>query len=84
MDFPCAVLKSMDSYIGVFVALFGRLLMTIQLAAEVLVTYHDPASNEQDMKDRGHNRDPMQCNVKLKELRQAYQKTREANGRSGS
>ncbi|EMP41559.1 3-hydroxyisobutyrate dehydrogenase [Chelonia mydas] len=34
------------------------------------------------MKDRGHNRDPKQCRVKLKELRQAYQKTREANGRS--
>ncbi|XP_048714441.2 adenosine kinase isoform X2 [Caretta caretta] len=40
--------------------------------------------NLQGMKDRGHNRDPKQCRVKLKELRQAYQKTREANGRSGS
>ncbi|XP_073185501.1 myb/SANT-like DNA-binding domain-containing protein 7 [Lepidochelys kempii] len=38
----------------------------------------------QGMKDRGHNRDLKQCRVKLKELRQAYQKTREANGRSGS
>ncbi|XP_074813327.1 zinc finger and SCAN domain-containing protein 32-like [Natator depressus] len=38
----------------------------------------------QGMKDRGHNRDPKQCCVKLKELRQAYQKTREANGRSRS
>ncbi|EMP24330.1 Islet cell autoantigen 1-like protein [Chelonia mydas] len=38
----------------------------------------------QGMKDRGHNKDPKQCRVKLKELRQAYQKTREANGRSGS
>ncbi|EMP33486.1 hypothetical protein UY3_09375 [Chelonia mydas] len=38
----------------------------------------------QGMKDRGHNRDPKQCCMKLKELRQAYQKTREANGRSGS
>nr|XP_048695487.1 zinc finger and SCAN domain-containing protein 32-like [Caretta caretta] len=37
----------------------------------------------QGMKDRGHN-GPKQCRVKLKELRQAYQKTREANGRSGS
>ncbi|EMP29725.1 hypothetical protein UY3_13183 [Chelonia mydas] len=36
------------------------------------------------MRDRGNNRDPKQCHVKLKELRQAYQKTREANGRSGS
>nr|XP_048679017.1 zinc finger and SCAN domain-containing protein 32-like [Caretta caretta] len=36
------------------------------------------------MKDRGHNRDPKQCHVKLKKLRQAYQKTREANGRFGS
>ncbi|EMP40819.1 Bifunctional heparan sulfate N-deacetylase/N-sulfotransferase 4 [Chelonia mydas] len=38
----------------------------------------------QGMKDRGHNRDPKQCRMKLKELRQASQKTREANGRSGS
>ncbi|XP_048720768.1 myb/SANT-like DNA-binding domain-containing protein 2 [Caretta caretta] len=38
----------------------------------------------QGMKDRGHNRDPKQCHMKLKELRQAYQKIREANGRSGS
>ncbi|XP_074988872.1 uncharacterized protein LOC142073335 [Caretta caretta] len=38
----------------------------------------------QGMMDRGHNRDPKQCRVKLKELRQAYQKTREANSRSGS
>ncbi|EMP40897.1 hypothetical protein UY3_01863 [Chelonia mydas] len=38
----------------------------------------------QGMKDRGHNRDPKQCQVKLKALRQAYQKTREAKGHSGS
>ncbi|XP_074818073.1 uncharacterized protein LOC141992631 [Natator depressus] len=38
----------------------------------------------QGMKDRGHNRDPKQCCMKLKELRQAYQKTKEANGRTGS
>nr|XP_048695723.1 enoyl-CoA delta isomerase 2 isoform X3 [Caretta caretta] len=38
----------------------------------------------QGMKDRGHNRDSKQCRVKFKELRQAYQKTTEANGRSGS
>ncbi|EMP37030.1 hypothetical protein UY3_05835 [Chelonia mydas] len=36
------------------------------------------------MKDRGYNRDPQQCRVKLKELRQAYQKTKEANACSGS
>ncbi|XP_074982052.1 uncharacterized protein LOC142071217 [Caretta caretta] len=36
------------------------------------------------MKDRGHNRDLKQCCLKLKELRQVYQKTREANSRSGS
>nr|XP_048707509.1 uncharacterized protein LOC125637276 isoform X2 [Caretta caretta] len=43
-------------------------------------------SNEivKGMKDRGHNRDPKQCRMKFKELRQAYQKTREVNGRSGS
>ncbi|XP_048712672.2 uncharacterized protein LOC125639493 [Caretta caretta] len=36
------------------------------------------------MKDSGHNRDLKQCHMKLKEQRQAYQKTREANGHSGS
>nr|XP_048700799.1 uncharacterized protein LOC125634301 [Caretta caretta]XP_048700800.1 uncharacterized protein LOC125634301 [Caretta caretta] len=36
------------------------------------------------MKDRGYNRDPQQCRVKLKELRQADQRTREANGHSRS
>ncbi|XP_050817436.1 uncharacterized protein C1orf21 homolog isoform X2 [Gopherus flavomarginatus] len=36
------------------------------------------------MKDRGYNRDLQQCRVKLKELRQAYQKTRDTNGCSGS
>ncbi|XP_065410914.1 SRRM2 protein homolog rsr-2-like [Chrysemys picta bellii] len=36
------------------------------------------------MTERGHNRDSEQCRVKVKELRQAYQKTKEANGRSGS
>ncbi|EMP31794.1 hypothetical protein UY3_11095 [Chelonia mydas] len=36
------------------------------------------------MKDRGYNRDLQQCSVKRKELRQAYQKTRDANGHSGS
>ncbi|XP_074919552.1 uncharacterized protein LOC142046496 [Chelonoidis abingdonii] len=36
------------------------------------------------MADKGHSRDSLQCRVKLKELRQGYQKAREANGRSGS
>ncbi|XP_074794819.1 myb/SANT-like DNA-binding domain-containing protein 7 [Natator depressus] len=36
------------------------------------------------MKDRGDHRDLQQCRVKLKELRQAYQKIQEANARSGS
>ncbi|XP_048714323.2 uncharacterized protein LOC125640153 isoform X1 [Caretta caretta] len=35
------------------------------------------------MRDRGYIRDPTQCRVKLKELRQAYQKTKESNGCSG-
>ncbi|XP_074798985.1 zinc finger and SCAN domain-containing protein 29-like [Natator depressus] len=38
----------------------------------------------QGMKDRGHKRDLKQCSMTFKELRQAYQKTREANGCSGS
>ncbi|XP_065454203.1 uncharacterized protein LOC135983997 [Chrysemys picta bellii] len=36
------------------------------------------------MMERGHNRDSDQCRMKVKELRQAYQKTKEANGRFGS
>ncbi|XP_053872169.1 uncharacterized protein LOC128830369 [Malaclemys terrapin pileata] len=36
------------------------------------------------MMERGHNRDSEQCCMKVKELRQAYQKTKEANGLSGS
>ncbi|XP_073197884.1 uncharacterized protein [Lepidochelys kempii] len=44
-----------------------------------------PAWTEwEGVKDRGHNRDPKQCRLKLKELRQAYQKTRETNGPTGS
>ncbi|KAM9127629.1 uncharacterized protein ACDP82_011775 [Pangshura tecta] len=34
------------------------------------------------MMEKGHSRDSVQCTVKVKELRQAYQKTKEANGRS--
>ncbi|EMP32183.1 hypothetical protein UY3_10672 [Chelonia mydas] len=40
-------------------------------------------TKREGMKDKGHTRDLKQCRVKLKELRQAYQKTREANGSSG-
>ncbi|EMP31917.1 hypothetical protein UY3_10955 [Chelonia mydas] len=36
------------------------------------------------MMDRVYNRDTQQCYVKVKELRQAYQKTKDANGRFGS
>ncbi|EMP40895.1 hypothetical protein UY3_01861 [Chelonia mydas] len=34
--------------------------------------------------DRGYNGDTQQCRVTVKELRQAYQKTKDANGHSGS
>ncbi|KAM9165263.1 uncharacterized protein ACDP82_002305 [Pangshura tecta] len=36
------------------------------------------------MMDKGHSRDSVQCRVKVKELRQAYQKTKDANGRSSA
>nr|XP_048703733.1 uncharacterized protein LOC125635726 [Caretta caretta] len=36
------------------------------------------------MVERGYNRDTQQCRMKVKELRQAYQKTKEANGHSRS
>ncbi|XP_065445254.1 uncharacterized protein LOC135982438 [Chrysemys picta bellii] len=36
------------------------------------------------MTERGYSRDATQCHVKIKELRQGYQKTKESNGRSGS
>ncbi|EMP42267.1 hypothetical protein UY3_00427 [Chelonia mydas] len=35
------------------------------------------------MDEKGHNRDTQLCHAKIKELRQAYQKAREANCRSG-
>ncbi|EMP32017.1 hypothetical protein UY3_10848 [Chelonia mydas] len=69
----------------------ARNLITVWAEESVLSELHSSFRNaktfvkiSQGMKDRGHNRDPKQCRVKLKELRQAYQKTREANGRSGS
>ncbi|KAM9130286.1 uncharacterized protein ACDP82_010908 [Pangshura tecta] len=34
--------------------------------------------------EKGHSRDSVQCRVKVKELREAYQKTKKANGRSGA
>ncbi|EMP32941.1 Zinc finger and SCAN domain-containing protein 29 [Chelonia mydas] len=36
------------------------------------------------MRDRDYSRDATQHSMKLKELRQAYQKTKESNGRSGT
>ncbi|KAM7137471.1 uncharacterized protein RBU57_016998 isoform 1-T1 [Macrochelys suwanniensis] len=36
------------------------------------------------MTERGYSWDATQCRVKIKELRQAYQKTKESNGRFGS
>ncbi|EMP39066.1 Zinc finger and SCAN domain-containing protein 29 [Chelonia mydas] len=36
------------------------------------------------MTERGHDRDTLQCRVKMKELRNAYHKVREANCRSGA
>ncbi|EMP28651.1 Zinc finger and SCAN domain-containing protein 29 [Chelonia mydas] len=36
------------------------------------------------MGEKGYIRDKEQCHVKIKALRQVYQKTREANDRSGS
>ncbi|EMP39069.1 3-keto-steroid reductase [Chelonia mydas] len=36
------------------------------------------------MTERGHDRDVVQCRVKVQELRNAYRKAREANGHSGA
>ncbi|KAM7176623.1 uncharacterized protein RBU57_002241 [Macrochelys suwanniensis] len=36
------------------------------------------------MIERGHDRDAMQCRIKVKELQSAYRKAREANSRSGA
>ncbi|XP_067399514.1 zinc finger and SCAN domain-containing protein 29-like [Emydura macquarii macquarii] len=38
----------------------------------------------QGMLEKEHKRDAQQCRVKIKELRQSYQKARKANSRSGS
>ncbi|XP_065416014.1 zinc finger and SCAN domain-containing protein 29-like [Chrysemys picta bellii] len=37
-----------------------------------------------DMMERGHDRDALQCRIKVKELRSAYRKARDTNGRSGA
>ncbi|XP_074819875.1 uncharacterized protein LOC141993924 [Natator depressus] len=37
-----------------------------------------------DIMERGHDRDALQCRIKVKELRNAYRKAREANSRSGA
>ncbi|XP_065411805.1 zinc finger and SCAN domain-containing protein 20-like [Chrysemys picta bellii] len=37
-----------------------------------------------DMMERGHDRDALQCRIKVKELRRAYRKACDANGRSGA
>ncbi|EMP36005.1 Zinc finger and SCAN domain-containing protein 29 [Chelonia mydas] len=37
-----------------------------------------------DMMERGHDRDALQCRVKVKELRNAHRKACEANCRSGA
>ncbi|XP_048692355.2 uncharacterized protein LOC125630446 [Caretta caretta] len=37
-----------------------------------------------DMMERGHDRDAVQCRVKVKEQQNAYRKTRKANSRSGA
>ncbi|XP_074919841.1 uncharacterized protein LOC142046558 [Chelonoidis abingdonii] len=57
----------------------------------VLTELHSKRRNEKiferiskSMTGKGHSRDSVQCRVKVKELRQAYQKTNAANGRSGS
>ncbi|KAM9163343.1 uncharacterized protein ACDP82_001133 isoform 1-T1 [Pangshura tecta] len=57
----------------------------------VLTELHSKRRNEKvferiskAMMDKGHSRDSVQYRVKVKELRQAYQKTKEANGRSGA
>ncbi|XP_065434907.1 uncharacterized protein LOC135977568 isoform X2 [Chrysemys picta bellii] len=37
-----------------------------------------------DMMERGHDRDTLQCRIKVKELQSAYRKARDANGHSGA
>ncbi|XP_073193147.1 uncharacterized protein [Lepidochelys kempii] len=63
-------------------------LITVWGDESVLSELHSKRQNanifakiSRGMMDRGYNGDPQQCHVKIKELRQAYQKTKEANGR---
>ncbi|EMP42238.1 hypothetical protein UY3_00497 [Chelonia mydas] len=46
--------------------------------------YHIYGQRSRAMMERGHDRDTVQCRVKVKELRNAYHKACEANGRSGA
>ncbi|XP_050808190.1 uncharacterized protein LOC127050354 [Gopherus flavomarginatus] len=64
-------------------------LIAIQGEDSVLTELSSKRRNEKTFEkiskavmEKGHTRDSVQCRVKVKELRQAYQKTKEANGRS--
>ncbi|XP_050776418.1 myb/SANT-like DNA-binding domain-containing protein 2 [Gopherus flavomarginatus] len=66
-------------------------LITIWEEDSVLTELHSKRRNEKifekiskAMMEKGHSRDSVQCRVKVKELRQAYQKTKAANGKSRS
>ncbi|EMP32838.1 Zinc finger and SCAN domain-containing protein 29 [Chelonia mydas] len=66
-------------------------LITVQGEESVLSELRSKRQNaktfkkiSEAMRDRGYSRDTTQCRVKFKELRQAYQKTKESNGCSGT
>ncbi|XP_074919487.1 uncharacterized protein LOC142046419 [Chelonoidis abingdonii] len=66
-------------------------LITIWREDSVLTELRSKRRNEKTFEkifkaimEKGHTRDSVQCRVKIKELRQPYQKTKEANRRSGA
>ncbi|XP_074818388.1 uncharacterized protein LOC141992939 [Natator depressus] len=71
----------------------GKVLDLISVCGEEAVQSHLRSSRRnydtfrqisRDMMERGHDRDALQCTVKMKELQNAYHKACEANRRSGA
>ncbi|EMP25683.1 Zinc finger and SCAN domain-containing protein 20 [Chelonia mydas] len=69
----------------------GKVLDLISVWGEEAVQSHLRSSHRnydtfgqisREMMQRGHDRDALQCRIKVKELQNAYRKAREANSRS--
>uniref|UniRef100_A0A8C3HFW4 SCAN box domain-containing protein n=1 Tax=Chrysemys picta bellii TaxID=8478 RepID=A0A8C3HFW4_CHRPI len=63
---------------------FSQELFSALEEASLRRNYDTFGKVSKDMMERGHDQDTLQCRIKVKELRSAYRKARNANGRSGA